>query len=210
MTRFILSKYPKQVFLEGKKINFSTLIFSIYTFKLEKGFWMTQKNMFWNMFSFVFLGYVSIRELVEILMKSKSRSPQSSYQWFLKETYSVREHFAPCSSQSGAPSPHVALRHGRNARWPSRMWCATGSRPLSFTEFPGRGLLKVCTSLTGENRLWLFIHLHPAHCHALAEMLLPLCSPATTAGVVGAVCGCLHTLPHVTIRKQHLSAFSSP
>jgi len=38
MTRFILSKYPKQVFLEGKKINFSTLIFSIYTFKLEKGF----------------------------------------------------------------------------------------------------------------------------------------------------------------------------
>lgn len=187
---------------------------------MEQGFWVTQKNVFWNMFSFFFLCYVSTREVIEILMKLKSCSPPRAVingSW--KKT-SVSEHFAPCLSQSGVPSPHIAFRHGRSAGLTSRTWRSTGSRPLSFTSrcdaarlFQQSSLgfwMSICAALTGENMPLLFICLHPAHRHAVAEMLLSLHSPGITAGVAGAVCSCLHTLSRITTHEQYLFTLSSP
>lgn len=188
---------------------------------MEEGFWVTQKNMFWNMFSFVFLGFVSTWEVVEILMKSKSCSPWLVINGSWNKP-SISEYFTPCLSRSAVRSPRIAFLRGRNAGWTCRTRCSRGSRLLSFTSHDDTALLfqqtslgmgfwtSTCATLTGKKMSQLFICLHPAHCRAIAEMLLPLCSPGIRAGAVGAVCSCLHVRSHVTTQEQHLFALSSP
>lgn len=144
------------------------------------------------MFSSFLLGYVSIQEIVEFLMKWKSHSPLDDYQW---KKLAVSKHLAPCLLQSPVPSPHIALLCGRTG-WTSRTWHSTGPLWLTFTGTVrqhycfGRPSWPKYTSvhppldkihtrclftcITGQNTPQVFVHLHQSHCMQLLRGTITL------------------------------------